>query len=63
MLTKAIKRYKLHGYSSAKEDLAFWLRKPAEERVATVDYLRKQYHGSAARLQRSARVIQQTSPT
>jgi hypothetical protein len=61
MLTKAIKRHKLYGYSSAKEDLAFWLRKPPEERVATVDYLRKQYHGSTARLQRSARVIQQTS--
>jgi hypothetical protein len=60
MIIKAVKKHKLDNYSSAKEDLAFWLSKPTDERVATVDYLRKQYHGSTARLQRSARVIQQT---
>lgn len=60
MIKKSVKKHELHDYSSAKEDLAFWLRKAPEERVATVDYLRKQYHGSTARLQRSARVVQQT---
>ena len=53
--------FKKRGHPLNKyEDLAFWLSKPTDERVATVDYLRKQYHGSTARLQRSARVIQQT---
>ena len=32
-----------------------------EERVAAVDYLRRQSHGSTARLQRVARVIQRSS--
>lgn len=40
------------------DDLKFWLSKPPEERVATVDYLRRQFHGGSKRLQRVARVIQ-----
>ncbi len=60
MILKTVKKHSLENYASAKENLAFWLNRPSDERVATVDYLRKQYHGSTARLQRSARVIQQT---
>ena len=46
--------------SSIKDDLEYWLSRPSEERIAAVDFLRKQYHGNTARLQRSARVIQRT---
>jgi len=60
MIEKVVTRRPLHDPSSAKEDLAYWLSKPPEERVAAVDYLRKQRHGSTARLQRTARVIQRT---
>ena len=42
------------------DDLKYWLDKSPEERVATVDYLRKQFHGSSARLQRVVRVIQRS---
>ena len=60
MIQKIVKKSRINEFSSIREDLAYWLSKPPEERVATVDYLRKQYHGDTARLQRSARVIQRT---
>jgi hypothetical protein len=58
MNKKIVRKTNLHDPQSAKEDLLYWLSRPAEERVATVDYLRKQYYGSTERLQRIARVIQ-----
>ena len=47
-----------HKKSSINNDLAYWLSRTSEERILTVEYLRRQYYGSTARLQRSARVIQ-----
>jgi hypothetical protein len=58
MIKKVVKIKDLKENDSGLDDLKFWLSKPPEERVATVDYLRRQYHGSTARLQRVARVIQ-----
>jgi hypothetical protein len=58
MIRKIVKKSRMDNFSSIREDLAYWLSRPPEERVATVDYLRKQYHGNTARLQRFARVIQ-----
>ena len=60
MIKKVVKIQGLneHKISSIKNDLAYWLTKTSEERILTVEYLRRQYHGSSARLQRSARVIQ-----
>ena len=60
MIKKVIRKGNLHSLQSAGEDLAYWLTRPAEERVATVDYLRKQYYGNSARLQRVARIIKRT---
>ena len=57
-IKKVVRKGKLHDLQSAKDDLSYWLSRPAEERVSTVDYLRKQYYGSTERLQRVARVIQ-----
>lgn len=59
MIEKTVKRLDLKRDSSIKEDLAYWLSKTPRERIAAIEFLRGQYHGSAARLQRSARVIQQ----
>jgi hypothetical protein len=58
MIKKVVRISSLHRLNSAKDDLLYWLSRPAEERVATVDYLRKQYYGSTERLQKVARVIQ-----
>ncbi len=60
MIKKVVKIQDLteHKIKSINDDLAFWLSRPAEERILTVEYLRRQYHGRTAGLQRSARVIQ-----
>ena len=60
MIEKTVKKLDLKKDSSIKEDLDYWLSKNPNERIAAIEFLRRQYHGSSARLQRSARVIQQT---
>jgi hypothetical protein len=60
MIWKVVNKRDLRHFSSIKEDLSYWLSKTPEERVAAVDYLRKQRHGSTERLQRSARVIKRS---
>jgi hypothetical protein len=60
MIKKVVRKGSLYSLNSAKDDLLYWLSRPAEERVATVDYLRKQYYGSTERLQKVARVIQRS---
>lgn len=46
------------GEYTIKEDLVYWMSRSPEERVSTVEYLRKLYHGDSARLQRSVKIIQ-----
>jgi hypothetical protein len=58
MIHKIVKKGALDELSSIKEDLTYWLSKPPEERVAAVDFLRRQYNRNTQRLQRSARIIQ-----
>jgi len=58
MLQKIITKHQLTDTSAIKADVEFWLKKPPEERVAAVDYLRRIHHGDTPRLQRFARVIQ-----
>ena len=61
MIQKIVKKHRLQERTTTKDDLAYWLSKTPEERVATVDYLRTQYYGNATRLQRVARVVQRPS--
>jgi hypothetical protein len=60
MVERVVTKHNIKGFDSVKEDLAYWLSKTPEERVEAVEYLRRQLHGSSGRLQRTARVIQQT---
>ncbi len=60
MIKKVAKVKKLNDKDFILDDLNYWLSKSHEERVAAVDYLRSQFHGSSARLQRVARVIQRS---
>ena len=57
MIEKVVSKHRLGSLNQVQQDLAYWLSKQPEERVAAVDYLRWQYHGSSTRLQRTARVI------
>jgi len=60
MIQKTVTKISLKESSNGIRDLTYWLSRTPEERVAAVDYLRRQLHGSSNRLQRSARVIQRT---
>ncbi len=57
-IKKEARKGSLEELQSAKEDLAYWLSRPAEERVAAVDHLRRRHYGSGKRLRRVARVVQ-----
>jgi hypothetical protein len=58
MIKKVINKQNLNDPDQQKRDLAFWLSKPVQERIAAVEFLRRQHHGSATRLQRVVKVIQ-----
>ena len=60
MIEKIVTIKDLKKTNAIADDLTFWLNKSPEERVSTVEYLRRQYHGSTARLQRVVRVIQRS---
>ena len=60
MIQKTVIIKELNCNDSIQDDLKFWLSKSYEERVSTVEYLRRQNDGSTARLQRVARVIQRS---
>jgi hypothetical protein len=60
MIIKVVKVKNINDKSTHLDDLKYWLNKSHEERVAAVDYLRRQFHGSTERLQRVARIIQRS---
>lgn len=60
MIQKVVHKHTLSSFSQEKEDLKYWLSRPPEERVSTVDFLRRQQHGSTTRLQRVARVVKRS---
>lgn len=59
-MEKVVKKRKLSDITFL-EDLDYWLSKSPEERISAVEYLRIQYYGNSARLQRSVRIVQRTS--
>ncbi len=61
MIKKVVKISNLNDKELISDDLKYWLSKSPEERVAAVEFLRRQYHGSTERLQRVARIIQRPS--
>jgi hypothetical protein len=58
MIVKIAKKKRLADSSQVKEDLVYWLKRSPAERVAAVDYLRRQVHGNSGRLQRVVRVVE-----
>ena len=53
-----IKVIKKSSNSATNDDLSYWLTKTPEERLSCVEFLRRQYHGNTARLQRFIKVVQ-----
>ena len=60
MIKKVVKIKELNNKNAFLDDLNYWLSKSPEERVAAVDFLRKQIYGSSERLQRVSRVTQRS---
>ena len=60
MITRVVRARRLDDARHLREDLEYWLKKTPSERVAAVDYLRRQVHGSTAKLQRVVRVIERS---
>jgi hypothetical protein len=60
MIQKVVRKADLQGFSEVKDNLAYWRSKTSGERVAAVEYLRRQRDGSSTRLQRSARIVQRS---
>lgn len=57
MIEKVIHKFKRSEYDQVQADLEYWLSRPPEERVAAVEFLRRQAYGDLPRLQRVARII------
>ncbi len=49
MIQKVMKKRDLQD-AEGRDDLAFWLTRPPDERVGAVEILRRQYYGSTPRL-------------
>ena len=58
MIKKVVAKLDLKDSSVSRSDLDYWLKRPPEERISAVEILRRQRHGSTARLHKCARVIQ-----
>ena len=59
MIEKKVRRRPLDDESATTDDLAYWLSKIPEERIAAVENLRYQFYGPAAQacIKHIARVI------
>jgi hypothetical protein len=60
MIEKVLKKSNMRNFSELKSNLSYWLSKEPGERVEALEFLRREIHGGAARLQRSARVIKRS---
>ena len=60
MIKNVIKKGNWDENLQKEADLTYWLTRSPQERIETVEILRRQYDGSTARLQRIAKVVQRT---
>ncbi len=58
MIQKIVQKARLEGNESPRLDRRFWLSRSAADRIAAVEFLRRQMYGDSGRLQRTARVVQ-----
>jgi hypothetical protein len=62
MIEKVVHKYKLGDPAEAQADLKYWLSRSLEERIAAVEFLRRQMHGELPPLQRVVRIIKRQRP-
>jgi hypothetical protein len=57
MVKKIVQKTTFEELAESNPDLEYWLTRPPQERVEAVEFLRRQVHGSSARLQRVLRIV------
>jgi hypothetical protein len=60
MIEKVVHKARLSEHDEVAQNLKFWLSKTPEERVAAIEFLRREHHGVLPRLQRVARFVQRS---
>jgi len=59
MDSKTVQKHDMNNFSEIRQNLEYWLSRPPEERLAAVDFIRRQYYGDSHQLQRVVRIIRQ----
>jgi hypothetical protein len=59
-MEKIVKKMPMDGVQEMRDNLAYWLSRPPDDRVAEVFRLREMVCGNTQRLQRVARVIKRS---
>ncbi len=57
MNRQIVKKHRLHEYDEIKDNLEYWLSRPASERTAAVDQLRQEFNRGSVQLQKTVRII------
>jgi len=57
MIEKVVQIKNLDNKRDGLDDLNYWLKKSSKERIAAVEFLKRQFHGGSARLQRVAKAF------
>lgn len=60
MIQKVVNKMDLESHDEIRQNREYWLSRPAEERIAAVEFYRRQVYGDnyPQRLQRVARVVE-----
>jgi hypothetical protein len=57
MIQKVVHKVKLHEHNEIRQNLDYWLSRTPEERVAAVEFYRRQVYGNIPQLQRITQVL------
>lgn len=60
MIQKVVHKAKLSEHDEIRQNLEYWLSRPPEERIAAVEFYRRQVYGDIPRLQRVVRVVKRS---
>jgi hypothetical protein len=61
MIRKTVQKHRLDKNFEIKQNLEYWLSRPPEERLAAVEFLRRQVYGNySQRIQKVVRVIKRS---
>lgn len=57
MIERTVHKCRQDEHLDAKQNLDYWLSRPPEERLAAVDFLRRQMYGDTGGIQKVVRVV------